>query len=208
MWQPVRDFTLATWTWRNEAVRLREAVVNGDVGKIGYQADIDSYFRLDNATGPVWTPVPTPNASSAPFELATGASDADSYHDFYRLQIAFEDVWAELIDESIGITAQAFYAKWDALINKGMRSDDERTEAFDDIPVENIGGYDQLQNFLNEVRLILGLPTVQVSSSANTENYESYFDNIVLDIRSARACLDSFVFAYDPLQPHLQPQAN
>src|SRR5262249_51912178 len=42
---------------------------------------------------------------------------------FYRLQIAFEDVWAELIDESVGITAQAFYARWDALMNEGMRSD-------------------------------------------------------------------------------------
>lgn len=198
VWQPVRDFTLATWTWRNEEVRLSQTVLEGDVGKTGYQADIDSYFRLDNVTGPVWTPVPNPNASSAPFELATGASDADSYHDFYRLQIAFEDVWAELIDERIGITAQAFYAKWDALINKGMRSDDERTEAFDDIPVENIGGYDQLENFLNDVRIILGLPTVQVSStSANTENYESYFNSIALDIRSAQDSVDSFVSAYE-----------
>jgi hypothetical protein len=38
---------------------------------------------------------PSTNTSS-PFELSTGAADADSYHDFFRLQIAFDDVWAEL----------------------------------------------------------------------------------------------------------------
>lgn len=209
VWQPVRDF----WTWRNEAVRLMEVVRTGDVGKIGYQADIDRYFRLDNVTGPVWTPVPNPNASSAPFELATGASDADSYHDFYRLQIAFEDVWAELIDESIGTTAQAFYAKWDALMNKGMSSDfdDIRIAAFGKIPAGSISGYDQLQNFLDYVQVILGLPK---SSSAaanpenyatNTENYDSYFDKIALDIRSARNYLDSFAFAYKTLSPKANP---
>src|SRR5450631_2099210 len=122
-WQQVQDFTIATWTWRNQTARLAEVVEVGDLGKVGYQADIDSYFRLDNPTGPVWTQAANPNVTSGPFEVSTGASDAVSFHDFYRLQIAFEDVWAELIDKSIGITAQAFYAKWDALMNAGMSSD-------------------------------------------------------------------------------------
>jgi hypothetical protein len=124
VWQPIRDFTVATWSWRNEQERLNQMVQPHDFGKVGYQADIDSYFKLTDATGPVWQPAPNPNASSPPFELSNGAADVDSFHDVYRLQIAFEDVWAELIDESIGTTAQAFYAKWDALMNAGMGSDD------------------------------------------------------------------------------------
>ena len=63
-------------------------------------------------------------------ELATGASDAVAYHDFYRLQIAFEDVWAELIDKSIGTTAQEFYAKWDALMNTSMGSDTNSEQSY------------------------------------------------------------------------------
>src|SRR5262249_40318087 len=83
--------------------------------------DIDKYFKLDQVNPTAWKPAANPN--SAPFELSTGASDAVAYHDYYRLQIAFEDVWAELIDDSIGTTAQAFYAKWDELMNEGQRND-------------------------------------------------------------------------------------
>jgi len=332
LWQPVRDFSIATWTWRNEQERQSQPVSSGDVGKIGYQADIDSYFRLDNATGPVWKSVSNPNNSSAPFELSTGASDAVSYHDCYRLQIAFEDVWAELIDESIGTTAQAFYTKWDALMNEGMGSDfnDEqytsefdvstssiagakplvvampalsvsnpqtlvtsrttvlslltssvavidqiggkasplfknafgldlqniraelatalsrfstfpsgpgadskpitdpldaalqiivslksklsqgaaaRTAVFSAIPLDDIWGYDQLENFLNDVRVILGLPEVQAPSASTNamENYQSYFATIFLDLRSALDYINSFVFAYETLQPQANP---
>jgi hypothetical protein len=118
VWQPVRDFTVATWTWRNQRARENEAVLAADVGKIGYQVDIDKYFILDQLNPTVWKLAANPNAG--PFEISTGASDAVAYHDYYRLQIAFEDVWAELLDDSIGTTAQAFYAKWDALMNEGQ----------------------------------------------------------------------------------------
>jgi hypothetical protein len=121
VWQPIRDFTVATWTWRNQKARENESVLDGDLGKIGYQVDIDKYFKLDEVNPTAWKPAANPNAG--PFELSTGASDAVAYHDYYRLQIAFEDVWAELIDDSIGTTAQAFYAKWDALMNEGQRND-------------------------------------------------------------------------------------
>lgn len=118
VWQPIRDFTVATWTWRNQRARESEKVVAGDIGKIGYQVDIDKYFKLDEVNPIVWKLAVNPNAG--PFEISTGASDAVAYHDYYRLQIAFEDVWAELLDDSIGTTAQAFYAKWDALMNEGQ----------------------------------------------------------------------------------------
>jgi hypothetical protein len=108
------------WTWANSYAQTHQQVTAADVGKFGYQVDIDSYFRLDAvdaANKPLWTPVSDPDASSNAFELSSGASDAVAFHDFYRLQIAFEDVWAELIDKKIGTTAEAFYAQWDALMN-------------------------------------------------------------------------------------------
>lgn len=61
-------------------------------------------------------------ANGSPFELSTGASDADSYHDFFRLQMAFEDVWSELLDSRIQATGQLLYATWDALM--GARLED------------------------------------------------------------------------------------
>jgi hypothetical protein len=110
------------WTWANNYAQTHQQVTAADVGKFGYQVDIDSYFRLDAVDAsntPSWTPVSDPDATSNAFELSNGASDAVAFHDFYRLQIAFEDVWAELVDKRIGTTAEAFYAQWDALINAG-----------------------------------------------------------------------------------------
>lgn len=315
VWQPVRDFTVATWTWRNQKAREAENVLMADLGKIGYQVDIDKYFRLDEVNPTKWTPAANPNPG--PFELSTGASDAVAYHDYYRLQIAFEDVWAELIDDSIGTTAQAFYAKWDALMNEGQRNDlageqydaqlnvasdmiggarqalvaavsaqaadgtqastlfteavaltsasgtvitqiqtaasqrfksrfgldlqniqaelalalsasvsgfggdvasmtgaldaaaevigrlqgklsqaaAARIAAFDLIPPDDIGGVEQLQSFLNDVRIILGLPAVTTStvSSAPKEDYDFHFEALILNLKGARDFLQSLV---------------
>jgi len=43
------------------------------------------------------------------FELRTGASDVTAYHDFNSLQIAFEHVWAELVDERLSQTGRELY---------------------------------------------------------------------------------------------------
>jgi hypothetical protein len=37
VWQPVQDFTTATWTWLNITARISQPVLPGDVGKVGYQ---------------------------------------------------------------------------------------------------------------------------------------------------------------------------
>src|SRR5262249_13731628 len=100
-WEPVQDFTNATWTWPNVTARNTEPVTPDDIGKTGYRADTNTSSRLASPAPAVWQHVPNPSNTSPPFELSTGAADADSYHDFYRLQIAFEDVWAELLDKSI-----------------------------------------------------------------------------------------------------------
>ena len=35
------------WTWANNYAQTNQQVAAGDVGKFGYQVDIDTYFRLD-----------------------------------------------------------------------------------------------------------------------------------------------------------------
>jgi hypothetical protein len=183
-WQPVTDFSNATWTWINVVARTAQPVTAADVGKIGFQSDIDTYYQLISATPAVWKAVPNPSSSSPTLELATGASDADSYHDFFRLQIAFEDVWAELLDNNIQKVAQTLYSAWDALMDT---STDPTNPAYDDsgaadrakrfappppadVPPpgpnpDDISGADELLNFMNNLGLILGIQSDGAASS-------------------------------------------
>jgi hypothetical protein len=159
LWEPVRDFTAATWTWPNQAAREAESVTPQDIGKTGYQTDTDTYYRLTGTAPVTWQPAPNPAHTSAPFELSTGAADADSFHDFFRLQIAFEDVWSELLDETIGVNGRQLYAAWDALME--TRADDthekDREKRFSAVPAGGITGVDQLTTFLANLRSQLGI---------------------------------------------------
>ncbi len=176
VWQPVQNFTIATWTWANLTARNAQPITKNDIGKIGVQTDIDMYYQLTGAVPPIWQPVPNPANSSAPFELSTGASDADSYHDFFRLQIAFEDVWTELLDQKIQQAGEMLYAHWDALMDESAdRYDDsgaaDLKKRFSVLPVDvngntaDIAGVDQLTNFLSNLKLVLGLPNVSSAPS-------------------------------------------
>jgi hypothetical protein len=54
----------------------------------------------------------TPNdvaTGVAKFQLSDGASDVTSYHDFNSLQIAFENVWEEILDDRLGETGRQLY---------------------------------------------------------------------------------------------------
>ncbi len=160
VWQPVKAFTNATWTWINVVARNAQPVTSGDVGKVGYQSDIDTYYQLTSATPPVWQQIPNPTSTSSPFELSKGASDADSYHDFFRLQIAFEDVWTELLDNRVKPGGQQLYAMWDALMNPGTG---DHKKAFDPLPVDtsgnelDIAGTEQLQAFISNLKILMGI---------------------------------------------------
>ena len=160
-WQPIRDFTTATWTWLNAAAREGEQVDSQDVGKVGLQTDINSYYRLATVQPAVWRHVAGPGDTGAPFELSTGAADAESFHDFFKLQIAFQDVWVELVDDSIRTTAETLYAKWNALMDDNRAHDSsgaaDRAERFDPVPDGGIAGAAQLTNFLNNLRITMGM---------------------------------------------------
>jgi hypothetical protein len=175
-WEPVRDFTNATWTWRNVTARENEPVTAEDIGKTGFQADTDTYYLLTGTEPAVWQPVPNPYSTSSPFELSTGAADADAYHDFFRLQIAFEDVWAELLDQKIGSIGQQLYTQWDALMDQSTDylNDTDRQKIFDSAPAGNITGVDELQKFLDNLKILLGISTppgpIQINSGGGSGN--------------------------------------
>ena len=168
LWEPVRDFTKATWIWPNVTARNAEQVTADDIGKTGYQADTNTYYRLTGTTPAVWQPVSDPSGTSPPFELSTGAADADSYHDFFRLQIAFEDVWAELFDQTIEQTGRRAYAIWDVLMDQGPDSshDKDRQKRFSDTSVDDIAGVDELKTFLDNLKIQLGLAAAPPASGA------------------------------------------
>jgi hypothetical protein len=165
-WEPVRDFTKATWPWPNVTARNAQQVTTDDIGKIGYQADTNTYYRLTETAPAVWQPVPDPSSTSSTFELSTGASDADSYHDFFRLQIAFEDVWAELLDPTIEPTGKQAYALWDALMDQGPDSshDKDRQKRFAQTSDGNITGVDEHNKFLDNLKIQLGITAAAPAS--------------------------------------------
>lgn len=99
--------------------------------------------------------------TGSPFELSTGASDADSYHDFFRLQIAFEDVWEEALDPRIAATGQKLYEKYDALMGLAL-TDPQKFPVVPPTPPDYLPGVLDLKNFMNFLRDQYGL-----SASAN-----------------------------------------
>ena len=76
------------------------------------------------------------------FEIEGGPADVTSYHDFYRLQIAFEHVWTELFDKEILNLGKQLYKEWVKL--KDFSGD---TPAYN--PIRSI---DDLRILINEVR--------------------------------------------------------
>jgi hypothetical protein len=161
VWDPVQDFTSATWTWPNLSARNSQLVTPSDVGKTGFQTDINTYYRLTRAAPKVWQAIANPTNASPLFELSTGAADADSFHDFFRLQIAFEDVWSELLDTSVERLGHQAYAEWDALMDQSRDNSGktDREKEFEATPNGQITGADELQTFLDNLKVLLGIPS-------------------------------------------------
>lgn len=101
---------------------------------------------------------PDSTANSSPFELPTGASDAPAYHDFFRLQIAFEDVWEELVDAKLPFMGQLLYAHYDALMGPALT--DPATFPVDpntNQPPQEVRGVKELDDFISFVKDQYGL---------------------------------------------------
>jgi hypothetical protein len=169
---------LTTWTWANLAERDAQQVTVQDLGKIGYETDTNKYWQLARVSPAAWLQAPNPANTSSPFELSTGAADADSYHDFYRLQIAFEDVWTELIDNRLKPSGQQLYATFDALMDvspdayddtgktdRGKRFANGPTDVNTGLPITDIAGADELQTFIDNLKIVLGISDDNAASS-------------------------------------------
>jgi hypothetical protein len=169
VWQPIQTGSNATWTWANLTARTKQVVAQIDVGKYGIQTDIQTLYQLTSPTPPVWKTIPNGTNTSSPFELSKGASDADSYHDFFRLQIAFEEIWVELINNNIRATAESLFAKWNALMDQSLVDTGEdpntgRLKVFSPDPTNasgtnpvSISGADELGNFITSLKAQLGI---------------------------------------------------
>ena len=166
VWQPIQTGSNARWTWANLAERKAQLVSQFDVGKYGIQTDIQTLYQLASATPPVWQVIPNGANTSSPFELSKGASDADSYHDFFRLQIAFEAIWVELINDKIGAVGKILYASWNSLMDPDLEvtRDTARAKTFSPDPTDSkthdpisISGADELANFVTSLQAQLGI---------------------------------------------------
>ena len=191
-WEAVQTFSDASWSWANENERLNEQPQNADVGKIGVQKDIDTYYKLTSVNPKTWQQVANPTSPS-PLELSTGASDAVSYHDFYRLQIAFDDVWSEVTDKSVLVLAQTAYSFWDKIIQESGDYLGKRA-ALSESYLEktgllnrNITGIQELQYFIDNLKFILGIsndntPPSESSSSAGSSGGNTDVKNALMGI--------------------------
>jgi len=114
------------------------------------------------------------------FELRTGPTDVDSFHDFYRLQIAFQDVWTELTADP------GIYKIWNRLMDTTLdaqRNLDRATKSFQfvdengnvinaagqqvfvggaPLTINTIKGADDLKSFLDFLKQEFGLETGDV----------------------------------------------
>jgi hypothetical protein len=211
VWEPIHIGPVSTWTWQNQVARQNQAVQPSDLGKVGLQLDINSLFRLVNAQPPIWQPIANPNNTSSPLELSTGAADADSFHDFFRLQIAFEDVWVELFDANVKKLAEQLYAKWDAIMSTyddtGEAENADRKTQFSEPPNPPvIGGAQELQDFIDNLKIVLGL-VIQHPGGASVTTQLEVKDVLTKSISAMKMLFDQLyrvgAYQYNKLGEHV-----
>jgi hypothetical protein len=99
------------------------------------------------------------------FQLRDGASDVTSYHDFNSLQIAFEHVWEEILDDRLGESGRQLYFAYNQVLKDHGLSDPNRP------PVTSVA---DLKKLLADIRTFLGT-TVKESPPPNSSVLESLF---------------------------------
>jgi len=100
------------------------------------------------------------------FQLRDGASDVTSYHDFNSLQIAFDDVWEEILDDRLGEAGRQLYFHYNQLLDYHGKSDPNRP------PVTSVK---DLKKLLADIRTFLGT-TAKPSPPPNDELLQSFFN--------------------------------
>lgn len=82
------------------------------------------------------------------FQLRDGASDVTSYHDFNSLQVAFEHVWEEILDDRLGESGRQLYFTYNQVLRNYGLSDFNRP------PVTSVA---DLKKLLADIRTFLGI---------------------------------------------------
>lgn len=83
------------------------------------------------------------------FELRSGPADVTAYHDFYSLQIAFEDVWTELLDGDLKSFGEQLYSTY---VETGQRLQLDNID-----PPGEISTLQDLKALMDEVQTLVGL---------------------------------------------------
>ena len=82
------------------------------------------------------------------FQLRDGASDVTSYHDFNSLQVAFEHVWEEILDDRLGESGRQLYFTYNQVLKDYGLSDPNPS------PVTSVA---DLKKLLADIRSFLGI---------------------------------------------------
>lgn len=96
---------LIRWPWANEAERLAEPVVAGDIHKLGYQASDSTYWFLSDTTPTVWTSLGNTNSLlGVPLDASVGAPNQGDFLIFDGTEwIAGKAATVDGIGEGIGL---------------------------------------------------------------------------------------------------------
>ena len=87
------------------------------------------------------------------FELRAGPSDVTAYHDFNALQIAFEHVWAEVVDARVSQVGSDFYHAYvDLLDFLGQPADPKTGKPIAPPPV--VTSIDDIKNLIQDASML------------------------------------------------------
>jgi hypothetical protein len=82
------------------------------------------------------------------FEIRGGPADFTSYHDFYKLQIAFDHIWTELFDGDLESLGKQAFTQIDQAVDFDFLDKS--------VLANKISTVEELRTFMNEIGLALG----------------------------------------------------
>jgi hypothetical protein len=136
---------LSTTKLVQRLVDLQVQTMNAPESELAYAVPSESEQTADSHTKPT-------------FELRLGPTDVVAFHDFYSLQIAFQSVWMELVDERLSTLGQQLYQEYVQLKN---------FTGIDDGRDPTIASMGDLKNLMDEIRDFSRLTTKSIPGELN-----------------------------------------
>src|SRR5688500_12370642 len=110
------------------------------------------------------------------FQLRDGPSDVTSYHDFNSLQIAFDHVWEEILDDRLGESGRQLYFTYNQLLKEHGLTDPNRP------PVTSVA---DLKKLLADIRTFLGTTVKPPAPPADKALLDLASQNLALIVNTA-----------------------